>query len=73
MDVNNGDSQNPVYTPRLAGQEFNTTPDNSLYAATPLLEAARYMMCHAGTFDEKDRRKEESDTRGVLSNDVSRA
>ena len=68
VDVNKGDSQNPVYRSRLVGQEFNNKPDNTLYASTPPLEALRYIMSHAGSYDEIGHRR-----RGVLINDVSRA
>ena len=38
LDINKGDEDNPNLRSRLVGQEFNTAPDGTLYAATPPLE-----------------------------------
>ena len=66
--MNKGDSHNPLYRSRLVGREFNVGKDDSLYAATPPLEALRMIIsqaatqCADGTFN-----------REVMINDVSRA
>ena len=54
------------------GREFNTHKDDSLYAATPPLEALRIIITNAATIDRgggqgRERRKE------LMVNDVSRA
>ena len=54
------------------GREFNTHKDDSLYAATPPLEALRIIISNAATIDRgggqgRERRKE------LMVNDVSRA
>ena len=72
IDVNKGDCENPLYRSRLVGREFNTHKDDSLYAATPPLEALRIIISNAATIDRgggqgRERRKE------LMVNDVSRA
>ena len=58
------------------GREFNTSKDDSLYAATPPIEALRIIVSHAATISgggrtrggcKGDRRRE------LMINDVSRA
>ena len=66
--VNKGDSSNPDIRARLVGKEFRTTSDDSLYAATPPLEALRVVISHAATES-----KDGSQTRAVMINDVRRA
>ena len=53
IDVNNQDSNNPLYRSRLVGKEFNTYNDKSLYAATPNIEALRLILSIAATNKEK--------------------
>ena len=68
IDVNKGDISFSSYRSRLVGQEFNIGKDDSLYAATPPLEALRLIAsqaatcCADGNFD-----------REIMINDVSRA
>ncbi len=47
-----GDMANPFYRYRLAGRELNTYKDDSVYAATPPLEAMRIIVSCAATVDE---------------------
>ena len=49
VDVNKGDSSNPNCRSRLVGREFNVGRDDSLYAATPPLEALRLILSNAAT------------------------
>ena len=44
VDTNKGDKSVPDYRSRLVGQEFATHKDDSLYAATPPLEALRMVL-----------------------------
>ena len=63
IDINKQDEANPLYRSRLVGQEFNTSNDVSLYAATPPLELLRTLISIAAS------------NRGykLMTNDVSRA
>ena len=65
IDVNKGDSQRPNYRSRLVGKEYKTYVDDSLYAATPPLEALRLIMSRAATSNNKPRE--------LTINDVRRA
>ena len=49
VDVNKGDFQSPVYRSRLVAKEFNTRKDMSIFAATPPLEALRFLISEAAT------------------------
>ena len=51
IDINKGDALNPVYRSRLVGREYRTTQDNTLYTATPPLEALRLVTSWAATHD----------------------
>ena len=64
VDVNKGDEAAPNYRSRLVGKEFKTTPDDSLYAATPPLEALRFVISHAATVGQDNT---------IMINDVARA
>ena len=63
-----GGSENPKYRSRLVGQEFRTSKEATLYAATPPLEAVRAILSYAATSDGGGRGEKE-----VMVNDVSRA
>ena len=72
IDVNKGGYEDPVYRSLLVGREYNTHKDDSLYAATPPLEALRIIISNAATIERggergRERRKE------LMVNDVSRA
>ena len=67
VGVNNGDSEEPEYRPRLVGQEFAIGKDDALYAATPPLEALRIIISHAATFPD------EGPERVIMINDMRRA
>ena len=54
IDVNKGDHANPDYRSRLVGREFNNERDDSLYAATPPLEALRVVLSWASTLDNEN-------------------
>eukprot|EP00973_Karenia_brevis_P042033 5819364-Karenia_brevis.AAC.1 len=47
IDVHKGDSARPEIRSRLVGCEFNQGKDDSLYAATPPLEALRSILSWA--------------------------
>ena len=64
IDINKGDARRPNYRSRLVGKEFNTYADDSLYAATPPLEALRLIVSKAATSDKR---------RHIMINDVRRA
>ncbi len=49
IDVNKGELDDPNYRSRLVGREFNTSKDDSLYAATPPLTAMRLIVSYAAT------------------------
>ena len=44
IDTDKGDEQNPNYRSRLVGKEFNTGPEDGLFASTPPLEALRALI-----------------------------
>ena len=69
VDVNKGDAENPNCRSRLVGREFNVGRDDTLYAATPPLEALRVVISHAATHD----RGKSGQRRNVMINDVRRA
>ena len=52
----------------MVGREFNVGKDDNLYAATPPLEALRYVLSYAGTWGDGS-----SERRAVMINDVRRA
>ena len=68
IDVNKGDRESPNYSLRLVGREFKEGKDDSLYAATPPLEAMRLILSHAATASGGDIYGKE-----IMVNDVSRA
>ena len=49
IDVNKVDLDDPNYRARLVGTEFNSLKDDSLYAATPPLEALMLIVSYAAT------------------------
>ena len=56
------------------GREFNTSEDDSLYAATPPIEALRIIVSHAATINGRGKSGHKGDRRRELMiNDVSRA
>jgi hypothetical protein len=69
VDVNKGDVEAPNCRSRLVGREFNVGRDDSLYAATPPLEALRVVLSHAATWCDGNM----SGRRGVMINDVRQA
>ena len=52
IDVNKGDHENPAYRSRLVGREYTSHKDDSLYAATPPLEALRTIISNAATLEK---------------------
>ena len=70
VDVNKGDSANPNYRSRLVGKEFKTGVDDTLFAATPPIEALRLIVSRAATTIEDS---DKGETRELMVNDVSRA
>ena len=64
VDVNKVDIDKPSIRCMLVGKEFRTTPDDSLYAGTPSLEALRFIVSRAGTWDCNGGERE------VMINDV---
>ena len=69
VDVNKGDSTNPNCRSRLVGREFNVGRDDTLYAATPPLEALRLILSHAGMWIPG----RNGERKAVMINDVRRA
>ena len=67
VDTNKGDMSKTDYRSRLVAQEFATHKDDSLYAATPPLEALRMVISHAATMKKGDAPKQ------ILIADVRRA
>ena len=65
VDTNKGDSINKDYRSRFVGKEFKTSPDDTLYASTPPLEALRLIVSWAATTG--------TERREVMINDVRRA
>ena len=51
IDINKGDDENPVYRSRLVGKEFNDGQMDGLFAATPLLEALRFLVHEAAQLE----------------------
>ena len=69
IDINKGDDANPVYRTRLVGKEFNDGQMDGLFAATPPLEALRFLVHEAATV----RSSEEMGSKVIMVNDVGRA
>ena len=69
VDVNKGDIDNPNCRSRLVGREFNVGRDDTLYAATPPLEALRVVLSHAATRKKGKGGK----NKAIMINDVRRA
>ena len=67
LDVNKGDVANPNMRSRLVGREFNVGRDDSLYAATPPLEALRVIISMAAT-----QSRDGTYLKELMVNDVSR-
>ena len=65
VDINNGDSQNPLYRSRLVAKDFNTGVRPELYAATPPSECPRLMLSLMASGKAKGT--------GLMYADVSRA
>ena len=51
IDINKGDSKNPLHRSRLVGKEFNDGKDPTLFAATPPLEALKVLVSDAATVE----------------------
>ena len=76
IDTNKGDWEHPNYRSRLVGREYNTYKDDSLYAATPPLEALRIIISHAATIRRSAGRGHghgREEKRELMINDVSLA
>ena len=65
IDINKGDDENPVYRSRFVAKEFNTGEVPGLFAGTPPLEAARYLVHDAATWTGHEKI--------IMINDVARA
>ena len=63
IDINKGDDSNPNYRSRWVAKEFRTNDDFELFAATPPLDALRYIISTAASMKNGS----------LMSNDVSRA
>ena len=68
IDVNKGDVERPNYRSRLVGKEFKTSPDDSLYASTPPLEALRLIVSRAATRYGRSGKMQQ-----LMINDIARA
>ena len=69
IDINKGDDANPVYRSRLVGKEFNDGQMDGLFAATPPLEALRFLVNEVATV----RSNAEMGTEVIMVNDAARA
>ena len=49
IDINKGDTKHPNYRSRFVAKEFNDGKDASIFAATPPLEALRWLVSEAAT------------------------
>ena len=49
IDINKGDTDNPIMRSRLVGKEFNDGNGEGLFAGTPPLEALRMLVSDAAT------------------------
>ena len=65
IDVNKMDAANPLIRSRLVAKEYNDHIDPNLFAATPPIEALRYLLSKAATEGKSEK--------VVMLNDVSRA
>ena len=54
-DINKGDDANPNYRSRFVANEFNNSQMDGLFAATPPLEALKYLIHQAATVDDNGR------------------
>ena len=66
IDINRGDDEAPIYRSRLVAKEFNDSAMDGLFAATPPLEALRYLIHEAATLDGKEEKV-------IMIADVARA
>ena len=66
IDVNKGDTSNPIYRSRFVAKEFNDGKELGLFAATPPLEALKMLIGEAATIEDEHEKV-------VMINDVSRA
>ena len=69
IDINKGDTENPVFRSRLVAKEFNDSKDMGIFASTPPLEALRTLLSEAGTRRKRRKGKEVV----MMLNDVARA
>ena len=75
VDTNKGDSENVNYRSRLVAQEFKTSKEGALFAATPPLESLRVLLSLAASrTDIADKAGREGDDRtGIMVIDIKRA
>ena len=71
VDVNKGDECEKNYRSHLAGKEFKTITDDCLYAATPPLEALRFILSDAET--SRSATGNQVPSRQAMVNDAARA
>ena len=64
IDINKGDQQNPSYRSRLVAREINTYKRDDLFAATPPLEAFKFIISMTSTANKGE---------VIMVNDISRA
>ena len=69
IDINKGDKENPDIRSRLVAKEFNNEEQDGLFAATPPLEALRFLVHEAATV----RSSEDMGSKVIMVNDVARA
>ena len=65
LDVNKMDQDNPMIRSRIVAKEYNDGVDPNMFAATPPIEALRYLLSKAATHGEGKQ--------CIMLNDVSRA
>ncbi len=69
IDINKGDLMSPIHRSRFVGKEFNEGKDDTLFAATPPLEALRLLVSEAATWS----RRGNKGRKAIMINDVARA
>ena len=68
IDLNKGDEDHPDHRSRLVAKDFNTGKEEGVFAATPPLEALKFLISEAATIEEGGRKE-----KIIMINDIARA
>jgi hypothetical protein len=68
IDINKGDSEKPDIRCRLVAKDFNTGREEGIFAATPPLEALKFLISEAATIEHGGKME-----KVLMINDVARA